>query len=55
MLEQLIAEYRSELQPAAYVQSAGGMLAHPEYIVLNNTWMAEFLNRLSEQERRSRS
>lgn len=53
MLQRLIAAYGSEMNiPAKYVQSSGELLAHPDYIVQNNLWMAEFLTRLSEQERR---
>ncbi|MBW4082668.1 type 1 glutamine amidotransferase [Paenibacillus sp. S150] len=53
MLERLVAVCGSDMQrPSAYVQSSGEVLARKEYIVLNNLWLAEFLTRLKELERR---
>jgi len=51
MLQRLIAECGNEMKPAAYVQSAEEVLAHPEFIGLNNAWLAEFLTRLAELEK----
>lgn len=42
----------AEMKPAAYVQSPQEVMKHPEYIELNNFWIAKFLTRLQMQERR---
>lgn len=52
LLQGLIAECHEEMKPAAYVQSPEEVMAHPEYIGRNNIWMAAFLSRLEEQEKR---
>jgi GMP synthase-like glutamine amidotransferase len=52
MLQGLIALSGGELMPAAYVQSPEEMMGHPEHISQNNRWLAEFLTRLEQRERR---
>jgi len=52
MLLGLIAVSGGELVPAAYVQSPEEVMGHPEHISQNNRWLAEFLTRLEERERR---
>jgi GMP synthase-like glutamine amidotransferase len=47
----LIANCESELVPSAYVQTAGEILAHPEYIVQDNEWMGTLLSNLEKEWR----
>ena len=53
MLQNLIAGYGGDLKSAAYMQSPEEVVGHPEHIAQNNEWLAEFLTRLEERERRA--
>jgi GMP synthase-like glutamine amidotransferase len=52
-LQGLIAGSGGNLVTAAFVQSPEEVMGHPELISQNNRWLAEFLTRLEERERRS--
>ncbi|MDF2926235.1 MAG: Glutamine amidotransferase type 1 [Paenibacillaceae bacterium] len=52
LLQGYIAESGNELNKADYVQTAAELIAHPEYLVRNNEWMAAFLTRLEEKMNR---
>lgn len=48
IIDALIENCADEMVPGTYVQSAQEVLAHPEYIKLDNEWMDTFLTRLEQ-------
>jgi GMP synthase-like glutamine amidotransferase len=48
IIEELIKNCGDEMIPGDYVQSPEEILAHPEYILQDNQWMATFLSQLKQ-------
>jgi len=48
IIEDLIANCGDEMIPGDYVQLPDEVLAHPEYILQDNQWMAAFLDQLKQ-------
>ncbi|PKM59456.1 MAG: amidotransferase [Firmicutes bacterium HGW-Firmicutes-4] len=48
IIEDLIANCGDEMIPGDYVQLPEEVLAHPEYILQDNQWMAAFLDQLKQ-------
>lgn len=48
LLQGYVALSGDEMKPARYVQSPEEVLAHPEYIVMCNAWMKDFLDKMEK-------